>query len=94
MKENMLFVIEDFSLESGKTKDMVHALKNITEMKRSVVILPEDNQLTKRAGSNIPWLTVFTYNKLRLNELFYGEKIIIQESAALKLNDFYTRDRV
>ena len=54
-----------------------------------MVILKDDDAAVKRAGRNIPWLSFLSYNRLRAHDLFYGRKVILLESAAKGLNEFY-----
>jgi large subunit ribosomal protein L4 len=54
-----------------------------------VLILKDDDAMVRRAGRNIPWLTILSYNRLRAHDIFYGKKILVLETAAQKLNDFY-----
>ncbi len=56
---------------------------------RTVVILKDDDGAIKRAGRNLPWLSFLSYNRLRAHDLFYGRKVIVLESAAKGLNEFY-----
>ena len=88
-QDESLMVIEDFSIESGKTKDLATILKNFTDGTRTVMILKDDDALLKRAGRNIPWLTTLSFNRLRAHDLFYGRKLIVLESAVKNLNEFY-----
>ncbi len=88
-KEDALVVVEDFSVESGKTKDLASILKNFNGSERMVLILKDDDALTKRAARNIPWLTTLSYNRLRAHDLFYGRKLLVLESAVKNLNEFY-----
>lgn len=88
-QDDSLMVIEDFSIESGKTKDLATILKNFTDGTRTVMILKDDDALLKRAGRNIPWLTTLSFNRLRAHDLFYGRKLIVLESAVKNLNEFY-----
>jgi large subunit ribosomal protein L4 len=88
-KNNNLKVVEDFTVESGKTKDIVSILNNLVNKERTVLILKDNDSIIKRAGRNIPWLSFLSYNRLRAHDLFYGKNILLMESAALKLNDFY-----
>jgi large subunit ribosomal protein L4 len=53
------------------------------------VILSDDDAAVKRAGRNIPRLSFLSYNRLRAHDLFYGRKVIVLESAAKGLNEFY-----
>ena len=91
IKENRIRVIEDFAIENGKTKDLVKLLKTHVEPRTTVIVLKDDDLLTKRAGRNIPWVKLLTFDKLNAHDLFYGQNLIIHESAALELNKFYSK---
>jgi len=86
---NRFKVVEDFTIESGKTKDIVSVLKNLVPAERTVLILKDDDAMIKRAGKNLPWLSFLSYNRLRAHDLFYGKNVLALESAVLGLNDFY-----
>jgi large subunit ribosomal protein L4 len=88
-QSDTLKIVEDFSIESGKTKDLVNLLKNLGEDERTVIILKDDDGKVKRAGANIPWLSFLSYNRLRAHDIFYGRRVILLETAAKNLNDFY-----
>jgi large subunit ribosomal protein L4 len=87
-----LSVVEDFTVESGKTKDLVRKLESLAsnaEATRTVIILKDDDAAVKQAGRNLPWLSFLSYNRLRAHDLFYGRKVLVLESAAKSLNEFY-----
>lgn len=88
-KEGNLKVVEDFSVESGKTRDLIEILKGLNAEERALIVIDSDDKLIKRAARNIPTLKVFTYDKLRVHDVLYSEKLVILESAVSKLNDFY-----
>ena len=91
-RDGSLAVVEDFTVESGKTKDFVKKIEAIASGKdavRTVVILKDDDADVKRAGRNLPWLSFLSYNRLRAHDLFYGRKVIVLESAVRELNEFY-----
>lgn len=83
-------VIEDFSIQSGKTKDLAKLLDNFNPGQRTVLILKDDDPMLKRAASNIPWLKFLSYNRLRAHDLFYGRQVLLLETAVKNLNDFYS----
>ena len=85
-------VIEDFTVESGKTKDLVKILNNFAKDERTVIILKDDDAKIKQAGRNLPKLSFLSFNRLRAHDLFYGRKIIILESAVKNLSDFYAAE--
>jgi large subunit ribosomal protein L4 len=88
-QSDCLKVVEDFSVESGKTKDLVGILKNLSSDKRTVIIVNDGDSMTRRAGSNIPALSFLSYNRLSAHALFYGRQVLVLESAAKNLNNFY-----
>ena len=88
-----LTVIEDFTVESGKTKDLAAILNNFAKDERTVLILKDDDAKIKQAGRNIPNLSFLAYNRLEAHTLFYGRKVIILESAVKNLSDFYAEDK-
>ena len=88
-KNNNLKIVEDFTIESGKTSDITSILANLVKPERTVIVLKDDDNMIKRAGRNIPWVSFLSYNRLRAHDLFYGKNILLLESAAEKLNDFY-----
>ena len=82
-------VVEDFTIDSGKTKDLVKILDNFTKGERTVLILKDDDAKIKQAARNIPALQFLSYNRLSAHALFYGRKIIALESAVKNLSSFY-----
>ncbi len=88
-KEERMRVVTDFTVESGKTKDLVTMLSSITANERTVVILKDDDAMIRRAGRNVPWLSFLSFNRLAAHELFYCQKLLLLETAATKLNEFY-----
>jgi large subunit ribosomal protein L4 len=88
-EDNVLTVIEDFSIENGKTKDLVAVLKHFVKDERSVIILKDDDALIKRAGRNIYGLSFLSYNRLSAHDLYYGRKVLVLEGAIKNLSGFY-----
>ena len=90
VQENRLVIVEDFSSENGKTKDLAAIMKAFdTEDQRTVLILKDDDAMLRRAAKNIPYLHVLAYDKLSAKELLYGRKILVLETAAENLGKFY-----
>ena len=90
VEDGRLQIVEDFTSENGKTKDLVRIMKAFsTEDQRTVLIMKDDDPMLRRAARNIPYLHVLCYDKLSAKELLYGKKILVLETAARNLNDFY-----
>jgi len=82
-------VLEDFSVESGKTGDLVSILEHFPTEGKTILILGKDDVMIKRAGRNIENLCLFAFNRLRAHDLFYGKNILALESAVKRLGEFY-----
>lgn len=91
-QDDSLTLIEDFTVESGKTKDFAAILKNFSNNERTVLVLKDDDAKIKQAGRHIPTLSFLSYNRLRAHDLFYGKKVLMLESAAKNLSEFYKRE--
>lgn len=78
-------VIEDFSVSSGKTRDMAAILKNVGSQGRTVIVASQHDEMLRRAGRNIPNLKLLAWNQLNAHDLFYSHNLILMESAALQI---------
>ena len=92
-QSDRLTVVEDFTIESGKTKDLVKILSNFAKDERTVIILKDDDAKIKQAGRNIKNLYFLSYNRLRAHDLYYGRKVILLEGAANNLSEFYAAEK-
>ncbi|MCF7943024.1 MAG: 50S ribosomal protein L4 [Spirochaetia bacterium] len=90
VRDEEMKIVEDFTVDSGKTRDLVKVLSNLVSAEqRTVIILKDDDAMIRRAGRNIPWLRFLSYNRLSAKELLYGKQVLVMETAAGNLNDFY-----
>lgn len=80
-----LIVVEDFTVESGKTRDMAALIRSITDARKVVLVTRGDDPMLKRAARNIPWLRYLNWNRLRAHDLYYAHKVVVMESAAVQL---------
>ena len=92
-KEDRLKIVENFSVASGKTRDLVAILKKLVSDERTVIVLADNDAMIKRAGANLPRVRFLSYNRLRAHDLFYGRNILVLEGAIAKLNEFYGAEK-
>jgi len=94
-QNQQLKVVEDFRVESGKTRDFFRIATSLIEeeaRKRVIFINGDTDELTKRAGRNIPWIKIFNANLLNTKDLFYADKLLLTESAVKLLNEKYSSE--
>jgi len=92
-QSDTLKIIEDFTIESGKTRDLAALLDHFNPGTRTVLVLKDDDPMLKRAAANIPWVSYLSYNRLCAHELFYGRQVLMLETAAKNLNSFYSNKK-
>lgn len=86
MQEQQLVVLEDFSIESGKTRDMAAVLQSFeVGNKKALMLLPAHDEKTLKASRNIPNLHVQVADVASTYELLNCHKLFIQQSAIDKI---------
>ncbi len=87
---NSLKVVEEFKLDSGKTKDFKVILNSLGLDKKVVFVLDDiaDSELIKRAGRNLPNVKCLSYNRMNCHALYYTDMVVVSSNAAQKLNVF------
>ena len=89
-KEGAVKVVEDFAVESGKTKDIASIAKKLN-VKKGVLITDSEDTMLKRAIRNIPWFVYNNVKRLSSRDIFYSQTVIITESAAKIINSKYAK---
>jgi len=79
-------LVEDFSIESGKTRDMYAVLRNLGLTDKKVLLLtPGVDPMTYRAGRNIPNLIIRPAEQASTYDLLNCDVILMQKSAVEKI---------
>lgn len=93
-KEQNLKVVEDFTVDDGKTKTMATLLSSIVEKPEKIVLIYKEEDINiKRSIRNIPWAKGLNYKRLNAKDLFYSNTVLIMNSALKELNAFYALDK-
>jgi len=90
--EKLLKVVEDFNVESGKTRDFFSIASSLVEeqsRKRVLFIDADRKTMNRRAGRNIPWIRYYDASLLSTRELYYASQLVLTESAVKVLNEKY-----
>lgn len=81
-KENEIKVVEDFSFEKPKTKDLLSILQSLKlEDVKTLLLLTERNDGLYKSGRNLPNLNVKISDKAATYDLVNNKMILIQKSA-------------
>lgn len=80
-KDAAIRVVEDFSFETPKTKEMAGVLKALGATKKTLFLTPGTDHGLLKAGRNIPTLNIREADKASIFDILNNQMLIIQKSA-------------
>ncbi|MBS1515136.1 MAG: 50S ribosomal protein L4 [Bacteroidetes bacterium] len=81
-KENQILVVEDFSFDAPKTKNLSNILKALKlDATKTLVLLGGKNDNVYKSGRNMPKCNVLIGDKAATYELLDNKMIVMQKSA-------------
>lgn len=89
-KEGTLKVVEDFSVETGKTKDMFKILKAV-ELVKGLIVGSNNDEKFKRSVRNIEDVKYNDASRISGREVFYSRTLVLTESAVKFINQKYAK---
>jgi large subunit ribosomal protein L4 len=89
-KEGSIKVVEDFSVETGKTKDMSKILKAF-ELMKGLFVGANNDEKFKRSLRNIGEVSYNDASRISGREVFYSRTIVLTESAVKFINQKYAK---
>ncbi len=78
-------LVEDFTLEKPRTKDIVNMLKAVNAEGKVLLVLNEHSSNIHLSVRNIPQVNSCTWDNLNVYEVMWHDTLIITENAAEKL---------
>jgi large subunit ribosomal protein L4 len=86
LKDEQIVVIEDFTIESGKTRDMLAVLKNFEAHNiKTLFLVPQIDGMLYRASRNLHKTSVELGEQVSTYELLDCQKLFIQAGAVSKI---------
>jgi len=88
MAEGAITVIDGFSLDRPKTKDMIATLKNLgLEREKVLIITPEKDEAVALSARNIPGIRVVRSSDLNSYDVMVSSRLLITKDAVSRFND-------
>lgn len=82
VQESDVKIVEDFSFESPKTKDIVSILKALKlDDKKTLLLLSKTDSIVYKSGRNLPNLQIIEANKVSTYDIMKNKVILFQKSA-------------
>lgn len=87
-KEEKVRLVEDFSFEIPKTKQMVDILKQLQlDATKTLLLVPQADRAVWLSSRNLPLLSVKESTGFSTYDVLNAEMLLIQKSALTKLNE-------
>jgi len=81
-KEKQILVVEDFSFEQPKTKQMASVLKSLAlDGKKTLLLVPKNDDVVVKSGRNIPTLSILEAQKASTYHIVDCQILLLQKSA-------------
>jgi large subunit ribosomal protein L4 len=89
-RENSILVLEDFSLEAPKTKEMV-ALKSSLQIadKKSLFVLPAENNNIYLSSRNLQDVSVVIASELNTYQILNANTVVLLEGSVKKIEEAF-----
>jgi large subunit ribosomal protein L4 len=91
-KENSIAILEDFNLDTPKTKQYATLLKSLSfDNKKTLLVLPDTNSNIVKSGRNIQNAKIITVNQINTYDVMNADQLILVESSIGKMDSLLNK---
>lgn len=84
-----MIVVDDFSMDAIKTKEMANILSAVKAGKKTLIVLPEKNDVLYKSARNIEGTNVSLVNTLNAYDILNCNTIVVLKDAVAKIEEVY-----
>lgn len=84
-----MIVVDDFSMDAIKTKEMANILSAVKAGKKTIIVLPEKNDVLYKSARNIEGTNVSLVNTLNVYDILNCNTIVVLKDAVAKIEEVY-----
>ena len=84
-----MIVVDDFSMDAIKTKQMANILSAVKAGKKTLIVLPEKNDVLYKSARNIEGTNVSLVNTLNVYDILNCNTIVVLKDAVAKIEEVY-----
>ncbi|MBQ7637601.1 MAG: 50S ribosomal protein L4 [Clostridia bacterium] len=84
-----MIVLDSFKLDAIKTKDVVKVLGAVNAARKTLIVLPEKDDVVYRSARNIEGVKVTPVNALCVYDILNSDTMIIAKDAVAKIEEVY-----
>ena len=87
--ENDMIVLDQLTLNEGKTRIVAKMLKDLGATRKALIVLPERDENVVRAAANIPGVKTSYVNTLNVLDILNYDKFIVTQEAVKLVEEVY-----
>lgn len=84
-----MIVVDVFSMDAIKTKEMANILSAVKAGKKTLIVLPEKNDVLYKSARNIEGTNVSLVNTLNVYDILNCNTIVVLKDAVAKIEEVY-----
>ncbi len=84
-----LIVLDEFKVETYKTKTVVDCLKAIEAGKKTLIVLEDNNGFAVKSCANIPGVKTAQVNTINTYDILHADTLVIAKGAVGKIEEVY-----
>lgn len=84
-----MIVVDDFSMDAIKTKEMANILSAVKAGKKTLIVLSEKNDVLYKSARNIEGTNVSLVNTLNVYDILNCNTIVVLKDAVAKIEEVY-----
>lgn len=84
-----MIVVDDFSMDAIKTKEMANILSAVKAGKKTLIVLPKKNDVLYKSARNIEGTNVSLVNTLNVYDILNCNTIVVLKDAVAKIEEVY-----
>ena len=86
---NEMIVLDELTLAAIKTKEVVNVLTAVKAAKKTLIVLPEKNDIIYRSARNIAGCKTTLVNTLNVYDILNCNSIVVLKDAVAKIEEVY-----
>ncbi len=87
--ENELVVVESLPLKEIKTKEMAKVLNNLKLEGKTIILLPEKDEIVQKSARNIEGVKTLQVGTINVYDLLKHKNLVVTEDTVKKLEEVY-----
>ena len=88
-QNDAIIVVEDFTFEAPKTKEMIKVLENVKAEKKALIVTAEKDENVVRSAANIPGVRTALVGTMNVYEIINHGSLILTADAVKKIEEVY-----